>query len=288
MHPQAGTKDRQKRYPYSGFVQTVATSKDTYETCWTGRVELIEKALEIPLHWRKPRSIFVCSMSDLFHEALPDEAIDRVFATIALCPQHTFMVLTKRPERMARWFKELTSERMVDGIWAAPTARGYSGGWPLPNVWLGVSVENQAAADERIPHLLRTPAVVRFVSVEPMLGPEDLQEWLDPLGQDSCNHCGDGERHYLNADERRELEYTQYGDARCPECGGMRDTTGYDPGIDWVICGAETGPGARPMDLEWVRSLRDQCQATGVPFFLKQLTERGRVLDGREWNEVPR
>jgi protein gp37 len=206
---------------------------------WNGKVSESNWGQMIkPLSWKRPRRIFACSMSDLFHEALPDEAIDRVFAVMALCPQHTFQVLTKRPERMRRYLSQaqgniwdammgLPSRRvnyvvMRDGnpvIQAAP-------GWPLPNVWLGVSVEDQQRADERIPLLLETPAAKRFLSCEPLLGPVDLWPKL---------------------------------------IGGVNV-----PGLDWVIVGGESGKGARPMHPDWARSLRDQCQAAGVPFFFKQ------------------
>lgn len=153
---------------------------------WTGKVELIESTLTLPLKWCKPKRIFVNSLSDLFHEALPDEAIDRVFAVMALCPQHTFQVLTKRPERMLKYLN--ISPRQCDWNIALSSAR-YGKQflpdqneefrfrvinpfvWPLPNVWLGVSVENQSTADMRIPFLLKTPAAIRFVSYEPALGP---------------------------------------------------------------------------------------------------------------------
>jgi protein gp37 len=139
---------------FAGFVQITNGHPQ-----WTGKVELVEEHLEDPLHWRKPRRVFVNSMSDLFHEALSDEAIDQVFAVMALCPQHTFQVLTKRHERMLKW-----ADRY--GLKVRPEV-----GWPLRNVWLGVSVEDQKTADERIPLLLQMPVAVRFVSYEPALGP---------------------------------------------------------------------------------------------------------------------
>lgn len=166
--------------------------------------------LDIPLHWRKPRRIFVCSMSDLFHEAFTDEQRRKVFDTMDMSGWHTFMVLTKRPGRMHRFVLDY-GER-----W---TARN---GTMLPNVMLGTTVENQQRADERIPILLDTPAAVRFVSVEPMLGPVDLEA-----------------------------------------CGALGT-------IDWIICGGETGPGARPMRPEWALDLWQQCKAAGTPFFFKQ------------------
>lgn len=137
---------------------------------WTGKVELIESKLTEPLHWKKPQRVFVNSMSDLFHEALPDEAIDRVFAVMALCPHITFQVLTKRPKRMREWLSRINAEYSIQTSMVPPVKIKC---WPLPNVWLGVSVEDQATAEARIPLLLQTPAAIRFVSYEPALGPVD-------------------------------------------------------------------------------------------------------------------
>lgn len=150
----------QKPGPFHGFVTHV-----NGHAAWTGKVELVEHHLLDPLKWKKPRRVFVNSMSDLFHEALPDEAIDRVFAVMAVATTHTFQVLTKRPKRMLEY---ISTTRMlnVDGTLAPPQI--------LPNVWLGVSVEDQKTADERIPLLLQTPAAIRFVSYEPALGPVDF------------------------------------------------------------------------------------------------------------------
>jgi len=210
---------------------------------FNGVVKCHEDELLKPLGWRKPRRVFVNSMSDLFHKEVPFAFIDKVFAVMALCPQHTFQVLTKRPERMAEY---LVKDRRPDWAWQVkgdlcpkgwrerhiPAVDG-----PLPNVWLGTSVEDQKAADERIPHLLRCPAAVRFLSCEPLIGPISLEEW-------------DGDIH-------PDAEY---------EC-----MSAYKPGpLDWVIAGGESGPNARPMHPDWARSLRDQCQASGVPFFFKQ------------------
>lgn len=268
---------------------------------WNGKVRFNEQWLTQPLRWKNPRRIFVCAHGDLFHENVPDEWIDRVFAVMALCRNHIFQVLTKRPARMREYFAERwqgTSALPEFGIPAGkPTGRDYqveqamaelaetlgltdpdiddhwtpegrskvleTYKWPLPNVWLGVSVENQDAADARIPLLLATPAAVRFVSAEPLLGPVDI---------------------------------TKFGE------------------LDWVIVGGESGPHARPMHPVWARSLRDQCVQYGVPFFMKQWgawapepdeagtyadyrrrarmelvgkKRAGRLLDGREWNEFP-
>lgn len=186
---------------------------------WNGRVFLDWGAVEDPLRWKQPRMVFVNSMSDLFHEAVPLEFIRAVFAVMNRCPQHTFQILTKRPHRAAE------HSAVLD--WAS-------------NIWLGTSVEN-APVLHRIDALCRTAASVRFISAEPLLGPLPGL----PLA-----------------------------------------------GLDWVIVGGESGPGARPLEAAWVRSLRDQCTAAGVPFFFKQWggvnkSARGRTLDGRTWDEMP-
>lgn len=224
--------------------QEVVKSPDGYslrygpKSTWNGKTFLVESALTQPLHWKKPRRVFVCSMSDLFHEANPFGWIDKVFAVMALCPQHTFQVLTKRPERLAKYVDRMEGE-IVD-LAQVP--------WPLPNVWLGTSVENQKAADERIPHLLRCRAAVRFLSVEPMLWFVDLTRIS--LGADS----GDCLNHVATD------IWTGAGDKK-RNWGG----------VHWVIVGGESGPKARPCNVEWVRSIVCQCKAAGVPVFVKQL-----------------
>lgn len=236
---------------------------------FNGVVRCHDDALEVPLRWRKPRRIFVNSMSDLFHRDVPFEFVDKVFAVMALCPQHTFQVLTKRPERMAEYLADLARrvqewnggegepeeyliQRLCDETdqveVAEPCHRWLNTynarnlGWPLPNVWLGTSIENQDAADKRIPHLLKCSAAVRFLSAEPLLGPLDLSAFFG---------------------------------------GEYATATGSEPnynfGISWCIVGGESGHGARPMDIEWARSIRDQCQAAGVPFFMKQMVVNGKV-----------
>lgn len=234
---------------------------------WNGRTALIESALEKALLWRKPRMIFVCSMGDLFHEAVPFEWIDKVFTIMTLKYQHTFLLLTKRPDRMQKYFSA-GKENLVQ-IWEdvcydlgiayeddpdAPACficnrtlsdiKADHFGWPLTNVWLGVTAENQEQANKRIPILLQIPAAKRFVSVEPMLGSIDFYDI--PYGNQFHNVL------------------TGVLDISTSQSGIIGDK------LDWVICGGESGPGARPMHPDWVRSIRDQCKESGVPFMFKQ------------------
>ena len=214
---------------------------------WSGRVTVIEERLEKPLRWRKPRAIFVCSMSDLFHEDVPDEVIDRVFAVAALCPQHIFILLTKRAERMAEYTIGLQTvegaKRFEDQRSDPMTLHRYALGNPLPNVWAGVSIENDDYA-WRIGELLRTLAAVRFVSIEPMLGPVDLRPWLHSYTRTP----GEG--------------------WPTPWCDAINRR-----GQFWPIVGGESGPGARPMHPDWARKVRDDCAAVDVPFHFKQWGE---------------
>ena len=237
---------------------------------WTGEVRFNDVQLLEPLRWSRPRKIFVCAHGDLFAEGVPDEWIDKVFAVMALCPQHVFQVLTKRPERMRgyltreagdgrqdvrnhlcwevtgavanQWHPGWKDER-PDGPHRARVISAFSD-WPLPNVWLGVSAEDQQRADQRIPQLLAAPAAKHFVSLEPLLGPIELG------ALPSASGIG------------RELD--------------ALSNAGVDPGaliphkLDWVIVGGESGNDARPMHPEWARSLRDQCADASVPFFFKQ------------------
>lgn len=295
-----------KGHPYEGL-----TELGPHGPRWTGKIRLVPEALDQPLKIKKPQRIFVNSMSDLFHEDVPDEFIQAVFTTMACCPQHVFQILTKRPQRMAKLIQRWKDIGLTykSGI-----------GSTLSNVLLGVSVEDQKTADERIPLLLKTPAAVRWISAEPLLGPINLKGggktpdekprggfyWLT---ERPCFVCrmedGLGEKrgtwsHPIN-------------------CGWRKDHKGDVPGgIDWVVVGAESGPQARPMHPEWARSIRDQCQTAGVPFFFKQWggwapsedfvhikeslpwapnncqgmvkigkKASGSLLDGREWKEFP-
>ncbi|RUV65188.1 MAG: DUF5131 family protein [Mesorhizobium sp.] len=239
---------------------------------WTGEVRLNEQWLDQPLKWKQPRRIFVCAHGDLFAENVPDEWIDKVFAIMALAPQHTFQVLTKRAKRMREYFEKIDTELRAAGehgytprrfdqiacdITRSPCAAGWmeEQDWPFPNVWLGVSAERQQEADERIPHLLMTPAAIRFVSAEPLLGPIDFTSicWRDDDADIRANS--------LTAEAW--VENSDSASAYSNDCDGVT-------GLDWIIVGGESGPGARPMHPAWARSIRDQCAAAGVPFFFKQ------------------
>lgn len=281
--------------------------------CSKVKLYLDKYALYQPIRWRQGRKIFPCSMTDLFADFVPDERIDQVLAVMALTPHHTYQVLTKRPERMRaymleRWqgtLAQITEFSATDKIAmsAGPeTGRDYQvhmaaenitfeiprladqekeelwdekGSlkimqfpWPLPNVWFGTSIANQEDADRFVPELLATPAAKRFVSCEPMLGPIHLRRirthggWYDALAG-----------------------WRDVQQSRAPE--GM---------LDWVICGGESGPNARPMHPDWALALRDQCATAGVPYFFKQWGEhlpvgpvdRGDATDPSEyaWERV--
>lgn len=241
------------------------------------RVTLHPERLREPLRWRKPRNVFVVSMGDLFHEDVPEKWFSDIYAIIMESKRlrlgHTFIILTKRPKRMAELIRPKE---------------------PLTNLWLGVTAENQQRADERIPILLQIPAAVRFVSVEPMLEPVDLNQLIIPGNNPMEYHIS--------------ALHEQHDD-----CLYESPTQ-----LDWVICGGESGPGARPMHPDWARSLRDQCQTAGTPFFFKQWGEfapahllephikidfddgalhcmrkvgkkrAGRLLDGKIWDQFPK
>lgn len=224
---------------------------------WNGVVRVIEEHMEDPLRWQRPRRIFVNSMSDLFHEALAFEDILRVFDVMKLAPQHTFQVLTKRADRMLEFFRWLELQ---------PPPANWS--TPLPNVHLGVSVENQKAADERVGLLLQSPAAVRFLSVEPLLGPVDLETIRDGSWYDR-----EGASLY---DSLRGSAY--YHDGEHGLGGGPR--------LDWVIVGGESGRNARPLNPGWVRMLRDQCASAGVRFHFKQWGEWRPPVEGEGFNTL--
>jgi protein gp37 len=206
---------------------------------WTGKIRLVPDALDEPLRWRKPQRVFVNSMSDLFHEDVSEDFLNQIFAIMALAKEHTFQLLTKRPERMRDYLLEIQDDDLNRWASCAPEAYPCSPAaienreWPLDNLWLGVSVENQAAADERIPILLQTPAAVRFLSIEPLL---------------EAVHC----------------QWEQL----------TRTLRAGENMIDWVIIGGESGPDARPCNVAWIREIMRQCRAAGVPVFVKQLGSR--------------
>jgi len=195
---------------------------------------------------KKPLCVFVGSMCDLFHESVPVGWTTHIFDAIQKYKQHTFMFLTKRPGNM---------KKHLYGVWGKGWRYMGENGL-IPNLWLGVTVCNQAEADAKIPVLVGIPAAKRFVSIEPCLSGVEL----------GC----DGP----------ELGWVNY--LRPPRLNGVQM-----PGIDWVICGSETGPGKRPMELDWARNLRDQCVAANVPFFFKKDSAGSRLLDGQEWSERP-
>ncbi len=293
--------------PYEGLIASSGA--------WNGNIKLIHSILDKPVRWRKPRKIFVNSMSDLFHENLSDGDIDKVFSIMLACElfdrKHTFQVLTKRAERMHKYFTQRSPEELVmawadaglrlvvidagNTTFAEYVANQTCHDWneygpkygseykpfghlknvfPLPNVWLGVSVEDQKTAYERIPFLLETPAATRWISAEPLIGPIDFSGmWADPVV-------------HINMLEK----------------------------LDWVVVGGESGKNARPIQPTWVRTIRDQCLAVEVPFFFKQWGEfapnwfnddsgnkidgsewidrqgkkiAGRTLDGKLWNQFP-
>ena len=262
---------------------------------WTGKVQLVVKHLLDPLKWgpvkvpiyseneadiypeneTRRRRIFVNSMGDFFHPNFPDAVRDRIMAVIALCPQHDFIILTKRAPEMREYMtRNLKSQDVAMAIcgliksgpdavchaanrysdWLEehyPGGAGFIRTWPPPNLILGVTAENQAAADKRISVLLQTPAARRGVSIEPMLG--SVSVWAFLVGE-----IRDQSLKALASDPM--------------------------PGLDWVIAGPETGPGKRPFEMDWARSLRDQCVAADVPFFWKGK----EPIDGQEWKQFPK
>lgn len=209
--------------PYYGL----AIRNGTTGAHWTGAIRFMESQLTLPLRWRSPKRIFVNSMSDLFHEKVQDEWIEKILNVILKCPQHTFQVLTKRAARMYEWFDREWR------IWGKPAK-------PIKNLWLGVSCEDQPTADERIPLLLQTPGAVRWVSYEPALAPVDFTAF--------------------------NLKRAAYGDSAI-----FSDRHAHRPGLHWIVIGGESGPGARPFNIEWARDVIAQCKAAGVPCFVKQM-----------------
>lgn len=266
--------------PYHGLV---TIRKGKVKPKWNGKIDFIPKHLTDPLRWQKPRRIFVNSMSDIFHENLDFEYIAAIFAVMLLAKHHKFQVLTKRSRRMREffhWAGTLTMPQLIGYAYRAlkdnpeelkTLARadrnlgGYT--WPLPNVWIGVSVENQEAADERIPDLMATPAVIRFLSCEPLIGRVSLAKWLregGKSGKDSPDHANAaGGGHVRGTQAPGNVAESQTGQDGSP-------TPATRPLLSWVIAGCESGPGMRDCDHQWLRLLREECRASGVKYFLKQ------------------
>lgn len=253
---------------------------------WTGRLNFDISSMTALLRKEKPTINFVNSMGDLFHEDVPFEFLDQVFAIIALTPQHTYQVLTKRVDRMLEYFsvsKGRLSERWESAVYKfansierSPSimtqtvgcslrgmnAGGLNVGWPMKNLWLGVSVEDQKTADERIFSLLQIPSAVHFLSCEPLIGSVNLDRIKGPIDPEEPD-----EKYYFNPFVDNSWEW-EFEEGRFDSVDGPTYSQ-----IDWVIVGGESGPGARPMHPDWVRSLRDQCEAAGIAFFFKQWGE---------------
>lgn len=236
--------------PYEGLIRQTAKAPR-----WNGQIKLVHEKYSDPLRWQKPRMVFVNSMSDLFHEAMPFEEVAALFGIMAGSPRHTFQVLTKRPKRAQAFFKWLERE-VFEGHTQYDVCRTYAARrvgsmlasrmpndcpWPAPNIWLGASIEDQATAVERITPLLSTPAALLWLSYEPALGPVDFEDVLRWVAFPLSVFKG----------------------------GGQRTETPWK--IDWVVVGGESGPGARPFHVEWARQTIRQARPHGTPVFVKQL-----------------
>jgi len=236
------------------------------------KIRLFPERLNQPLHVRKPSVVGVCFMSDLFHDEVPFEFIDRVMAVIAATPRHTYIILTKRSERMKEYF-DSAELRVLKLLLEKHPAWKTEFSWPLKNLGGGVSVENQDMPDERVPILLQTNLAWRWLSVEPMLEPIDIEDYLT---ERDCVLCDPS-------------ECDAYGDSECREVGNLPEAK-----INGVVCGCEAvnrKPG-RHIDIKAIRSLRDQCVENDTPFFLKQMEIDGKLvempeLDGRKWDQMP-
>ncbi|MGY6246243.1 phage Gp37/Gp68 family protein [Bosea thiooxidans] len=262
---------------------------------WNGTVRFNEEWLTQPLAWKRPRMVFVCAHGDLFAEQVPDAWINQVLAIMALCPQHTFQILTKRPDRMRLymegalpfvWHEAIKAgdkHGARDGnYWGAAHAQDRRS-WPLPNIWLGISAEDQARANDRVPELLATPAAIRFVSAEPLIGPINFMSNLGgTLWMGGQRGCDSAHQHSGRAGEvihgvlhhRDPRLMHHHHDDRCKR------------GLDWIIVGGENGP--RPMQAEWAQSIRDQCAAARTAFFFKQwgshIPAGQTMANGKVWS----
>jgi len=255
---------------------------------WTGDIRLLLHNLEKPLHWRTPRRIFVNSRSDLFHQNVPRSFVSEIFRVVRECPQHTFIVLTKRIGSAADCIRAYCAGHNLVATLPDPRALEDRAAriWPLPNLWLLVSASTQAEVDRVTPILLEIPAAVRGLSLEPLLEEVDLSRWLPPFTD--CDH-------YNGGCTRAENVFAETSDpASRPglmSCSTDKCVFGRR-GLDWIIAGCESGPHRRPAELQWFRDLRDQCQEAGVPYFLKQAEREGVIvhsptLDGVEWRQEP-
>ena len=227
--------------------------------------------LSQPLHWKKHRRIFVSSMGDLHGAGVSFEWIDAAYAIITLSPRHTFLVLTKRPKRMRAYWSKVVACHISHAalhmpfLWKNPDDitdlinAVMENGDSLRNLWLGTSCENQEYADKRIPHLLKIPAAVRWLSLEPLLGPIDLIG--DLSGGLRCDQCG-----YTNRDAGIHMDHSI--------CTNKYGGHGW---ANWVVIGCESGQGRRPCKIEWVHSIVEQCQAANVPVWVKQIEIDGKV-----------
>jgi protein gp37 len=267
---------------------------------WTGRVSLIPDLLKIPFSWKVPSRIFVNSMSDTFHEKLAFAEIDQIFAVMALCVDHTFQVLTKRADRMLEYFNctrgGSTASRVLAAAEFIARRRGEEVDsqfwdtfheWPIPHVWIGVSVEDQKRADERIPVLMKTPASCRFVSAEPLLGAVDLRPFFGrcPIICEFCHKIAYGMQMPPGWDLVLQsyvcpsciVRVQQGGGYNVVKCGAYAtapDPRPWGKKVDWVIVGGESGPGSRGCDLGWVRKIVEDCKTAHVATFVKQLGAR--------------
>jgi protein gp37 len=240
---------------WANRLASTPASKEKYKQViengkWNGKTIFHDVELYKPLDWKKPRAIFVCSMGDLFHESIPFEQIDEIWDVMCCHPRHTYILLTKRPQRMLEFMMYLGDRAKAAGLDSIPTQSQNPLDYiSVPDfIWIGVTAENQEQAEKRIPILLQIPAKVRFASCEPLLEEIDLQYW-DKTG--------------------------------CP--------SDLIEGLDWVIVGGESGPNARPIRRNWVAELQIQCEETATPFFFKQWHKKsdGRLLYGKEYNEFP-
>ena len=274
---------RFSKNPKLPMYHDIATTAANGHPHFTGNRRMVPDRLDEPLRARKGRKVFVNDMGDLFFEGHPFEDIAAVFGVMAAAKQHTFQVLTKRPERAAEFFAWVAARIEADAAKGVPHRMLAEAGvcheaamhagvsetrmgprcppWPLPNVWIGTSVEDQASADKRIPHLLRVPAVVRFLSMEPLLGPVDLRRILWP---DKGGHRVDVLRFGYWETERNTGGFVNHSDMH----------TMFGRPIQWIIVGGESGPKARPFDLAWARSLMEQADGTDCAVFMKQLGAR--------------